>query len=177
MRKQTKQRKQAHDVKAHAIGMLLCDYLSPITQALTVSIKNMEQEMRQHEKETQELLKTIPGIGDISAASLVAFVGNIYRFDTPEKLVAYIGLDSRVYESGTSVRGKGYISKRGNKYLRHILFSAAFTALRCNPEFQKYYEKKLVQGKHHTSILCALERKLIHIIYAVWSKQTPFEKR
>lgn len=176
MRKQTKQRLQAHDIKMDAIGTPLTDYLTPIIETLTATIESIDQEMQQHEQETQKLLKTIPGIGDTTAASLVAFVGNIYRFDSPQKLVAYIGLDPRVYESGTSVKGKGYISKRGNKYLRHILFNAAFTAKRCNPEFTRYYEKKIAQGKHHTSIICALERKLVHVIYAVWSRQTPFEK-
>lgn len=176
MRKQTKQRLQAHNLKATAISTPLTDYFSPVTTMLTTTIKSIEKEMRQHEQENQELLRSIPGIGDIAAASLVAFVGNVYRFETPEKLVAYIGLDPRVYESGTSVKGKGYISKRGNKYLRHILFNAAFTAMRCNPIFKSYYDKKISEGKHHTSIICALERKLVHVIYAVWSRQTPFKK-
>ena len=52
------------------------------------------------------------------AAALVAYIVDIRRFASKEKLVAYIGLDSRVHESGTSVHGKGYISKRGNSYLR-----------------------------------------------------------
>jgi len=176
MRKQTKQRLQAHDLKMNAIGIPMTDYLSPTITTLTTTIKSIGREMKGYEKDTQELLKSIPGIGDVAAASLVAFVGNIYRFDSPQKLVAYIGLDPRVYESGTSVKGKGYISKRGNKYLRHVLFNAAFTALRCNPLFKSYYDKKISEGKHHTSIICALERKLVHVVYAVWSRQTPFKK-
>jgi len=74
----------------------------------------------------------IPGIGALSAAALAAYVGDINRFSSPEKLVAYVGayvgIDCRVHESGASIHGKGYITKRGNTYLRHILFNAAFIA-------------------------------------------------
>ena len=130
--------------------------------------------MRKYEPETQELLRSIPGIGITTAASLVAFVGDIERFSTPEKLIAYTGLDCRVYQSGTSVQGKGYISKRGNGHLRHILFNAAFIARQYNPELKKYHEQKLKEGKHYFSAMCAVERKLIHLIYAVWKRGTPF---
>jgi len=133
--------------------------------------------MNDYEPETQALLRSIPGVGQTTAAVLVAFIGNIHRFETPEKLVAYIGLDSRVFQSGTSVHGKGYMSKRGNVYLRHILFNAAFIAKRRNPELAAYFLKKTGEGKHYFSALCAVERKLVHLIYAVWKRGTPFEKR
>ena len=107
----------------------------------------------------------------------MAFIGDIERFSTPEKLVAYIGLDCRVYQSGTSVQGKGYISKRGNGYLRQILFNAAFIARRHNPDLKRYHEKKLREGKHYFSAMCAVERKLVHLIYAVWKRGTPFVRR
>ncbi|MDO8728750.1 MAG: transposase, partial [bacterium] len=99
------------------------------------------------------------------------------RFECAEKLVAYIGLDPRVHESGTSIKGKGFISKRGNRYLRHILFNAAFVARYRNSEMKKYYLKKKAEGKHHFSVLCAIERKLIHLIYVIWKRDTPFEVR
>ncbi len=113
----------------------------------------------------------------MTAAALVAYVGDITRFESAEKLVAYIGLDCRVYESGTSIHGKGYISKRGNRYLRHVLFNAAFIAKRHNPELKAFMQKKLREGKHYFLALCAVERKLVHLIYAVWRRGTPFEVR
>jgi transposase len=126
---------------------------------------------------TRYLLRSIPGIGAVCAASLVASVGDIRRFSSPEKLVAYIGLDCRVHQSGTSVKGKGFISKRGNHRLRSILFNAAFVARQHNPELKTYFEKKTGEGKHYLSALTAVERKLIHIIWAVWTRGTPFESR
>jgi transposase len=113
----------------------------------------------------------------VTAAALVAYIGDIRRFDSAKKLTAYIGLDCRVHESGTSIHGRGYISKRGNKYLRYILFNAAFIAKRRNPDLKKYLEKKMSEGKHYFSALCAVERKLVHLIYAVWMRGTPFNDR
>lgn len=177
MRKMTKQRMEVHRLKEAATGIVLHDSGSAILEALSEEIAAIDDAMSNYEPDTQQLLRSIPGIGITTAAVLVAFIGDISRFSTPEKLVAYIGLDSRVFQSGTSIQGKGYISKRGNKYLRHMLFNAAFIARQHNPELKRYHERKLKEGKHYFSALCAVERKLIHIIYAVWQRGTPFEKR
>lgn len=177
MRKMTKQRMEVHRLKEAATGVPLHDSCSMVMEALCEEIKKIEHLMNDYEPDTQALLRSIPGVGKVTAAALVAFIGNIARFPTPEKLVAFIGLDSRVFQSGTSIQGKGYISKRGNKYLRHILFNAAFIARQHNPELKQYHAQKLKEGKHYFSALCAVERKLTHIIYAVWKRGTPFEQR
>ena len=61
--------------------------------------------------------------------------------------------------------------------LRHLLFNAAFIAWQKNPELKDYFMKKTGEGRHYFSALCAVERKLIHLIYAVWKRGTPFEQR
>jgi len=177
MRKMTKQRMEVHRLKEAATGFAFYDSFTTVLEALSDEIKHIERSMRGYETETQKLLRSIPGVGSTTAAILVAFIGDINRFATPEKLVAYIGLDCRVYQSGTSVHGKGYISKRGNGYLRHILFNAAFVARRNNPDLKRYHEQKMREGKHYFSALCAVERKLVHLIYAVWKRGTPFVRR
>lgn len=177
MRKMTKQRMEVHRLKEVATGVTLHDSFTAVLLVLGEEIKEIERHMREYETATQKLLASIPGVGKVTSAVLVAFVGDIHRFSTPEKLVAFIGLDSRVFQSGTSVQGKGYISKRGNKYLRYTLFNAAFIARRYNPELRVYHERKLAEGKHYFSALCAVERKLIHLIYAVWKRGTPYQAR
>lgn len=169
-----KHQREAHEAKEHAAGAMLHDSFSPVSSALNKEIKVIERQFRLHEPETQALLRSIPGIGLVSAATLVAIIGNANRFSSPEKLVAYIGLDPRVHMSGTSVHGKGFISKRGNARLRYTLFNAAFVARQRNPNLKRFFEKKLGEGKHYFSALCAVERKLIHIIWAVWTRGTPF---
>lgn len=177
MRAETKQRIHAHAIRAKASGLPLHDSFSGSITLFTFEMKEIEKEMRTYAAPTQKLLRSIPGIGLVTAAALVAHVGDIHRFSSPEKLVAYIGLDCRVHESGTSIHGKGYITKRGNRYLRYILFNAAFIAQRRNPDLKKYLQKKISEGKHYFSALCAVERKLVHLIYAVWTRGTPFENR
>lgn len=177
MQRMTKQRMQVHCIREYASNIQLHDSFSNILATLKKEVSLIEKQMQTYAIENQSLLKTIPGIGKVTAATLVAFVGNIERFSSPEKLVAYIGMDSRVFQSGTSIQGKGYISKRGNVYLRHVLFNASFIARQFNPELAKYFAKKTGEGKHYFNAMCAVERKLIHIIWAVWKRGTPFEKR
>jgi transposase len=169
-----KRRMQVHRLRAEASGRPLYGSYDAVYKLLLKEIKVMEKHMGQLSSDTQQLLRSIPGIGTNAAAMLVAYIGDIRRFDKPEKLVAYIGIDPRVKQSGTSINGKGYITKRGSGLLRHMLYMSAFIAKRHNPEFTAYYQKKKAEGKHHTSILCALERKLIHCIWAVWKRGTPF---
>lgn len=177
MRAQCKQWQHVHDVRTRAMGGRAAGGFKPVIALLKREISEKAKTMARIEPDAQRLLRTIPGIGAVSAAALVASVGDIRRFSSPEKLVAYIGLDCRVYESGASVKGKGYMTKRGNKYLRHILFNAAFIAQRRNPDLHAYFEKKKSEGKHYFSALCAVERKLVHLVHAVWTRGTPFEQR
>jgi len=177
MRAMTKNRMEAHAVKQEAVVAAMHDSFSEILAVLRKEIRAIEGKFALYEPGTQRLLRSIPGIGITTAAALVAYVGNINRFPSPEKLVAYIGMDCRVHESGTSIKGKGYISKRGNGYLRRMLFNAAFIARQKNPDLKTYFQKKTSQGKHYFSALCAVERKLIHLIWAVWKRGTPYELR
>lgn len=170
-----KQRIHTHIVRQKAIKIELRDNFSGALKLLSHEIYEIEKEISKYARDIQKLLLSIPGIGKISAASLVAYVGDIKRFPSPKQLTAYIGLDARVFESGTSVHGKGYMTKRGNRYLRYILFNAAFKAIYGNPELKQYFDKKISEGKHYFSAMCAVERKLVHIIYAVWKRGTPFK--
>jgi transposase len=145
--------------------------------SLEKSLKEMRSRLGETQSDAQILLQSIPGIGPVCSAALVAHVGNIDRFASPKKLVAYIGLDSRVHESGTSIHGKGFLTKRGNRTLRSLLFNAAFIARQYNPDLKQFFEKKINEGKHYHVATCAVERKLIHLIYAVWKRGTLFEKR
>ena len=177
IRSDLKRRQHAHEVREQACGLSLHDSYLATFSTLNKEIKTIEQQMSLLVPETQELLRTIPGIGVTVSAILVAFIGDITRFDDPDKLVAYIGIDPRVKQSGTSINIRGHITKRGNSLLRHILYHSAFIAKRYNSNFVRYYAKKKSEGKHHKSILCALERKLIHLIWAVWTRGVPFEER
>lgn len=159
----------AFSVRERAIleGTVSDSYI-PLIERLSDDIAEIERQMGRTAKGTQELPRSIPGIGKTAAAMLLACVGNIERFETQEKFAVYIGIDSRVYQSGTSVYGKGYISKRGNLPLRHFLFLAVFIAV--------YYLKKRGEGKHYFVALFAIERRILNRIFVVWKRGTPYEK-
>lgn len=170
-------RLEAQGWKDRASGADCSGHLEAAIRAVSGEIKAVEARFRDYAKEEQDLLRSIPGIGQASAAALVATVGDIRKFPSPKKLVAFVGLDCRTHESGSSVRGKGHITKRGDRDLRHALFMAAFHAVRGIPELREFYDRKRDEGKHHFSALCAAERKLVHIVWAVWTRGTPFEQR
>jgi len=142
---------------------------------LDKKIKKLDAQLRKYDPQTQKLLQTIPGVGPQTAATLLAEVGGINRFPDAQKLTAWIGLDPRVHQSGTSINGKGYITKRGNKLLRTRLFNAASVAVIHPPNiFHEFFQKKRSEGKPYRVALCAVMRKMVHVIYAVWSHETPF---
>lgn len=177
VRSDIKRRQEAREYRVRAAGMPVHDAYMPVTEAIGREIKAIGAELALHAPETQELLQSIPGVGPVSSAAIVAGIVDVRRFDDPKKLVAFLGLECRVANSGTSVRGKGYITKRGDRSLRHQLFMSAFIAKRRIPELGAYYAKKKSEGHHHVSALCAVERKLIHIIWAVWTRGTPFVQK
>jgi len=142
---------------------------------LDEKIKAMDSQLRARDPKTQKLLQTIPGVGPQTSATFLAEVGDITRFPDAQKLTAWIGLDPRVHQSGTSINGKGYITKRGNKLLRTRLFNASSVAVIHPPNiFHEFFEKKRSEGKPYRVALCAVMRKMVHVIHAVWSKETPF---
>ena len=134
----------------------------------------MEKQLKTFRKPEQKLLQTIPGVGPITAVSFIAEVVDIKRFKQSKQLVAYIGLDSRVHQSGTSVRGKGYISKRGNKILRTRLYNAASVAVLRPNLFQNFFQKKRSEGKPYKVALVAVMHKMTNVIYSVWTNNKPF---
>jgi transposase len=147
-----------------------------IINVLEDKINLLKADLALYRPKEQYLLKSIPGIGPITAASFISEVGDINRFKKPEQLVAYAGIDPRVHQSGVSVNGKGYISKRGNKILRTRLFNAASVAVLHENLFKTFFQKKRGEGKPYRVALVATMRKMTHVIHAVWTRGTPFVK-
>jgi len=142
---------------------------------LDAKIKLLDATLRKCNPRTQKLLMTIPGVGPQTAVTCLSEIGDITRFPDAQKLTAWIGLDPRVHQSGTSINGKGYITKRGNKLLRTRLFNAASVAVIHPPNiFYEFHQKKLSEGKPYRVALCAVMRKMVHVIHAVWRNETPF---
>ena len=127
------------------------------------------------------LLNTIPGVGEITAAIILAEIEDASRFSCDHQLTAYAGLDASVFESGKFKAAKNKISKRGSSYLRKALFQAAKAGIRkttkgpVNPILYNYYSLKVDHGKPKMVALVATTNKLLRIIYGMWRKNEPFK--
>jgi len=126
-------------------------------------------------KKKSDLLKTIPGVGDITIEAILSEVNGFDAFDTVEKVVAYMGLSPKEKTSGTSVKGKASICKIGSARLRKILYMPALSAIQHNPFVKALYNRLTAKSKHGMIIACACMKKLVHIIYGVIKSGKPFD--
>lgn len=130
----------------------------------------------QHEwaASTKRLL-TIPGIGILSAAQILAATLNFTLCDSPEQAASFAGLVPHARNSGTSVRGKSSVGCGGHARLRQSLYMAALSAVRFNPPVKSFYTRLIERGKPNKVARCAAARKLLHICWAVVVKQRDFD--
>jgi transposase len=119
------------------------------------------------------LLMSIPGVGPLVAACIVAQVGDIKRFDSPGKLCAYAGLVPRVHSSGQSHRTGG-ITKKGRRSLRWAMGLAAMSASRVDDSL-KQFKEKLSERRPKAVAMTACARKLLVSVWHVWSRNTPYK--
>lgn len=138
-------------------------------------VKETENEIKQIMDSLDSVLLTVPGVGPINAATILGEIGDIHKFSSPKKLVAYAGIDASVSQSGEYEATHNVMSKRGSPHLRKALFSAALVASQCDPVLRSFYQKKISEGKHHLTALGAVSRKLCYIIFAILKKNEPYK--
>lgn len=142
---------------------------------IQTQVSNVENEIEVLLEKLNSPITTIPGIGSVNAATILGEIGDIKRFSNPSKLVAYAGLDASISQSGEYESTYNHMSKRGSPYLRRALFQSALRAEFCDPVFSDYYQKKISEGKHHLVATNAVARKLCHTIFAVLTKNEPYQ--
>ena len=144
---------------------------------LDKQIEALDIEIMKYYEQFDCYLHTIPGIGIIGAATILAEIGDISRFKNSSALVAFAGIDPTVRQSGEFNSTHNHMSKRGSPYLRHAIFLAATTCSFHNSPLNAYYKKKRDQGKHHLTATGAVARKLTTVIYAVLRDSKPYEHK
>jgi len=140
-------------------------------------LQQIETVMIEISNRQEHFLATITGIGDVTACVILGEIGDIKRFERPEQLVAFTGLDASVHQSGDFNSSKTRISKRGSPYLRRAIWQAAFVASFHDPALSLHYQKLRKRGKAHGTAVGAVARKLTHIIFAVLRDNKPYEVR
>lgn len=161
--------KFATDAFAFQIRQMM-EQISFIESQLT----ELEKQISTMLHETNQVITTIPGIGEVLGAIIVGEIGDISRFDSAPKLVAFAGLDVSVKQSGEFVGTQNKISKRGSPYLRRAIWTAANRAAFCNPVLSEYYQSLRSRGKHHLTAVGAVARKMCNIIFAVLRDNKPY---
>lgn len=125
-------------------------------------------------KSQRELLDSIPGVGDQTIAMFLSHYGGELRFDRTCQAVAYAGLDTKLHESGSSVRGKPRLSKKGHSSIRRALYMPAVVAMTKTAWGKAFACRLLAVGKPKKLILGALMRKIVSIAYGVLKSGKPF---
>jgi len=156
-----------------AFSMQLRQLLEMI-ELLERQLVELETEIEQYLVKLKTPITTCPGIGNVLGAVILSEIGDISRFSEPKKLVAFVGIDPSVKQSGEFTGTQNKMSKRGSPHLRRAIWMAAVVAAFHDPVLMAFYQKKRSEGKHHYTAIGAVARKLTFIIYAVLRDNRPY---
>jgi transposase len=136
----------------------------------------MQDIAQQHFSEMLTNLESIPGLGKKTAMMLITLSGGFERFDDYRKLSSYIGLCPRIFESGTSVKGKARICKMGMSRIRTTLYICSWSAKRCNKACKELYDRLVAKGKAKKLALIAVANKLLKQAFAIATQKTKYNE-
>ena len=148
----------------------ICDEILFLENKLSL----LESKIKDIMSQINSPITSIKGIGDIMGATILAEIGDIHNFSSPEKLQAFAGLAPQIYESGKFVGTNTPMDKKGSVYLRNALYQATKSAYVISPHMRFYINKKRSQGKHFYTAMSHGMKKMIRFIYAVLKKNSPF---
>jgi transposase len=141
----------------------------------------IDAKIEELESEIYEIITTInpptlsiKGIGAVSAAVIVSEYGDFSRFESPNKMLSFAGLEPGYFQSGTSEHG-GYMVKRGSSQLRCVLMNCARAITLHNETFATYYRKKINEGKPYNIAINHVAKKLVRLIFALETKGIMFD--
>lgn len=122
-------------------------------------------------------ISTISGVGQLTAVTVLAETNGFELIRNKRQLTSYAGLDVREKQSGTSVKGKPKISKKGNKYLRKAMHLPALAAIRHDERFKAIYARLVSKHGIKMKAAVAIQRKLLEMIYVIYKTNRPYDKK
>ena len=173
----TEENRLSSGIAVEAVRESVEELLTHLSEQIGRTQKLIRDHIDRHPglRRQRELLDTIPGIVETTAAVLLAEVPDIKQYKSARQVAAFAGLVPRERQSGSSVRGRVRLSKIGNSRLRKALYFPAVTAIRCSPFFQAWVEGLRQRGKSKMAIIGAVMRKLVHLAYGVLKSCKPFD--
>lgn len=145
-----------------------------LIRELDAEIHEIEAEIETMMDEIRSPITTIPGIGCRMGAMILAEAGDLSRFDSPDKLLAYAGMSPSTYQSGQLKNCYPHMEKRGSRYLRYALFNATKYVCLWDPTFAAYLAKKRAEGKHYNVAISHAAKKLVRLIFAMEKSRQPY---
>ena len=136
-------------------------------RAMEVQIKTLEKAIQQQFEIIPNTLTSIPGIGPVYSAGIIAEIGDINRFESQASVAKYAGLVWSQHQSGDFEAERTHMIKSGNRFLRYYLLEAANSVRRCDSEFRRYYDLKFkeVNVGQHKRALALTARKLVRLVF------------
>lgn len=150
---------------------LLNKQVTEIKGEITTLVKQEEEVSK-----SVELICSIPGIGLLTAATVMAETNGFELIRNKRQLTSYAGLDIKEKQSGTSVKGKAKISKRGNRHLRKAMYLPALTAIRHEERFKAIFVRLVSKHGIKMKAAVAVQRKLLEMIYTLYKTNTAYDK-
>ena len=145
-----------------------------LIELLESQIKDIEKQVCDFIKKSDNVITSIPGIADMTAAIIISEIGDINRFSNPGQVLAFAGLDPSVKQSGTFNASSTRMSKRGSSLLRYALILAANNVQLNTKTFNNYYNTKRLQGKLHYNALGHCAGKLVRTIFYMLKRNVTF---
>ena len=153
--------------------LLISTYVSTINH-FNEKIDPIDKQISTIIKELNPRMLSIPGLGEISAATILSKYGDIKNFSYPNKMLAFAGLEPSIIQSGT-LENNGKMVKHGSGHLRYAIMNIAMSILKYSPTFYDYYQKKRSEGKCHRVALSHVCKKLIRVIYSLEKNNIDFD--
>lgn len=176
MRQQEANRRQA-SIPSVTLLKTLDEHIAFLDQQIADLLRLIRDHIQRHPhlRQQHDLLTSIPGIGDLTAFKLLAEIVDVHAFDSARQLAAFAGLTPRERHSGSSVRGRSRLSKRGSPRLRNALYFPAIVAQRHNPILHAFAQRLLATGKSKMQVVAAVMRKLLHLVFGILKSGHPFD--
>ena len=170
-------RNQLHIAAEPSVKASLNRQIDFLTREISLADRAIREHLRAHPSLNQscELLRSIPGIGEVTAPLLLAELGDISRFDNVRQVAAYAGLTPEAHESGSSIHAQPVLSRLGSLRLRCALYMPGVVVFRMRTLFAPFIERLLAENRPKMTIIAALMRKLLHLAYGVLKTGRPFD--
>ena len=194
LRQLSRERNQIIDQRTMAMNQLHAEQCEADSSADSIErIKERIKFFRQQEKEVVAdikalirkdaklseditLMSSAVGVGEITAATVLGELNGFELIRNKRQVASYAGFDVIEKKSGTSVRGKSKISKRGNKYLRKAMYMPALTAVKHDDRFKAIYARLISRHGIKMKALTAIQRKLLEMMYTIFKTRKPYDR-